>query len=54
MRFLLIYFLVFFFLTTKANSDVTKKIINNLEKSNNYTFKFTQKINKKKKLEIVF
>ena len=53
MRFLFIYIL-FFFYNTKVYSDVSKKIINNLEKSNNYSFKFTQQINKKKKLEIVF
>ena len=27
-----LYLLIFFFLTTKAYSDITKKIINNLEK----------------------
>ena len=46
--FFYIYFTFFFFITTKAYSDITKKIINNLEKSNNYSFKFIQKINKKK------
>ena len=41
-------FLFLFLVISKANSDVTKKVVNTLEKSNNYTFKFTQKINKRK------
>ena len=43
-----LYIFNFFFLTTNAYSDISKKIINNLEKSNNYNFKFIQKINEKK------
>ena len=34
--------------TTNVYSDVTKKIINNLEKASNYGFKFTQRINQNK------
>ena len=37
----------FFFIITKVYSDITKKIINNLEKANNYSFKFIQQINEK-------
>ena len=48
MRFLFIYISVFFFITTKVYSDVSKKIIDNLEKANNYSFKFAQLINKNK------
>ena len=48
MRFLFIYISVFFFLTTKVYSDISKKIINNLENANNYSFKFTQQINQNK------
>ena len=48
MRFLFIYISVFFFITTKVYSDISKKIINNLEKTNNYSFKFAQQINKNK------
>ena len=48
MRLVLISFLLLFLVISKANSDVTKEVVNTLEKSNNYTFKFTQKINKKK------
>tara|TARA_B100001057_G_scaffold71646_1_gene65885 strand:+ start:936 stop:1445 length:510 start_codon:yes stop_codon:yes gene_type:complete len=33
---------------TKVYSDVSKKIINNLEKANNYSFKFIQQINQNK------
>ena len=54
MKYLFITILIFIFMTTKAYSDITKKIINNLENSNNYSFKFIQQINKKKKLGIVF
>jgi len=52
MKFLFIYISVFFFITTKVYSDVSKKIIDNLEKANNYSFKFAQRINKNK--EIIF
>ena len=48
MRFLLIYISVFFFITTNVYSDISKKIINNLENANNYSFKFTQQINQNK------
>ena len=48
MKFLFIYISVFFFITTKVYSDVSKKIIDNLEKANNYSFKFAQQINKNK------
>ena len=48
MRFLFIYISVFFFITTKVYSDASKKIIDNLEKANNYSFKFAQQINKNK------
>ena len=48
MRSVLIFILFFFFITSKAYSDLTKKIINNLENSQNYSFKFTQQINDKK------
>ena len=48
MRFLFIYILVFFFITTKVYSDISKKIINNLENANNYSFKFAQQINQNK------
>ena len=48
MRYLLISLLTFFFTTTKAYSDVTKQIISNLKKADNYNFKFTQQINRNK------
>jgi len=48
MKFFYIYVFFFFFTTAKAYSDVSKKIIDNLEKANNYSFKFTQQINKNK------
>ena len=48
MRFVLISFLFLFLIIPKANSDITKEVVKTLEKSNNYTFKFIQKINKKK------
>tara|TARA_B100000989_G_scaffold171460_1_gene128451 strand:- start:404 stop:955 length:552 start_codon:yes stop_codon:yes gene_type:complete len=48
MRFTLIIILFFFFVTSKAYSDLTKQIINNLENSENYIFKFTQQVNDKK------
>ena len=48
MRLILISFLLLFLIISKANSDVTKEVVKTLEKSNNYTFTFIQKINKKK------
>ena len=48
MRFFFISVSIFFFLITKVYSDVSKKIINNLEKANNYSFKFIQQINQNK------
>ena len=48
MRFFFISILIFFFLITKVYSDDSKKIINNLEKANNYSFKFIQQINQNK------
>ena len=48
MRFFFISVSIFFFLMTKVYSDVSKKIINNLEKANNYSFKFIQQINQNK------
>ena len=48
MRLVLISFLLLFLIISKANSDITKEVVKTLEKSNNYTFKFIQKINKKK------
>ena len=48
MRFFFISVSIFFFLITKVYSDITKKIINNLEKANNYSFKFIQQINQNK------
>ena len=47
MRFVLIFILFFFFITSKAYSDLAKQIINNLENSENYSFKFIQQINDK-------
>ena len=48
MRLVLISFLLLFLTISKANSDITKEVVKTLEKSNNYTFKFIQKINKKR------
>ena len=48
MRLFSIYISIFFLVTTNVYSDVTKKIINNLEKASNYSFKFTQRINQNK------
>ena len=48
MRLISIYISIFFLVTTNVYSDVTKKIINNLEKASNYGFKFTQRINQNK------
>ena len=46
MKYFLIFFSIFFFLQSSANSDTAKQIIDNLEKTKNYSFKFVQKINK--------
>ena len=48
MRLFLISLLLLFLVISKANSDITKEVVKTLEKSNNYSFKFIQKINKKK------
>ena len=48
MRFFFISVSIFFFLISKVYSDVSKKIINNLEEANNYSFKFIQQINQNK------
>ena len=48
MKLFSIYISIFFLVTTNVYSDVTKKIINNLEKASNYGFKFTQRINQNK------
>jgi len=48
MKYFLVAVLILFLMTSKAYSDITKKIINTLEKSNNYEFRFIQNINKKK------
>ena len=54
MKFFFITLLILILANTKAYSDIAKKIMYTLAKSNNYEFKFTQKINKKRKPEIVF
>lgn len=48
MKYFLITLLILILSTAKASSDITKQIINTLAKSNNYEFRFTQNINKKK------
>ena len=48
MKYLLVTLLILILSTAKASSDITKQIINTLAKSNNYEFRFTQNINKKK------
>ncbi len=48
MRFFFISLSIFFFLITRVYSDVSKKIISNLEMANNYSFKFIQQINQSK------
>ena len=45
---ILVTLLILILSTAKASSDITKQIINTLAKSNNYEFRFTQNINKKK------
>tara|TARA_B100000242_G_scaffold247459_1_gene188329 strand:- start:579 stop:1130 length:552 start_codon:yes stop_codon:yes gene_type:complete len=47
MRYFFVLIFIFFFVTNKAYSDVIKPIIINLEKADNYNFKFKQQINKK-------
>ena len=48
MRITLISVMLFFIVVTKANSDITKEVVSTLEKSNNYNFRFIQRINEKK------
>ena len=48
MRIKLISVMLFSIIVTKANSDITKAVVSTLEKSNNYNFKFIQRINEKK------
>ena len=48
MRITLISVMLFSIIVTKANSDITKEVVSTLEKSNNYNFRFIQRINEKK------
>ena len=48
MRTVFLFLLINFFSITSTNADVASKIINNLEKTSNYSFKFIQQINNKK------
>jgi len=48
MRAVFLFLLITFFSITNTYADIVKKIINNLEKTSNYNFKFIQKINNKK------
>ncbi len=48
MKVLIISLSIFLIIFSKAYSEITKQIVNTLEKSNNYSFKFIQKINEKK------
>ena len=48
MKYFLTTLLILILTSTKAYSDIAKKIINTLVNSNNYEFRFTQNINKKK------
>ena len=48
MRNVFLFLLITFFFITNTYADVASKIINNLEKTNNYSFKFIQEINNKK------
>ena len=48
MRLTLILVMLFSIIISKANSDITKEVVSTLEKSNNYNFKFIQRINEKK------
>ena len=44
MRITLISVMLFFIVVTKANSDITKEVVSTLEKSNNYNFRFIQRL----------
>ena len=48
MRTVFLFLLITFFSITHTYADVANKIINNLEKTSNYSFKFIQVINNKK------
>ena len=48
MKYFLTTLLIIICTTAKTYADITKKIIKTLSKSNNYEFRFTQNINKKK------
>ena len=48
MRLVILCLLLFSIIISKASSDVTEELVNKLEKSNNYNFKFIQNINEKK------
>ena len=48
MRTVFLFLIIIFFSITNTYADITSKIINNLEKTNNYSFKFIQEINNKK------
>ena len=48
MRTVFLFLLINFFYITSTYADIASKIINNLEKTRNYNFKFIQKINNKK------
>ena len=48
MKTVFLFLLIILFSITNTFADVTNKIINNLEKTTNYSFKFTQEINNKK------
>ena len=50
MRNVFLFLLITFFFITNTYADVASKIINNLEKTSNYNFKFIQKINNKKEI----
>ncbi len=47
MKLFILFFFLFSIIISKANSDVTERVVSTLEKSNNYNFKFTQNINGK-------
>tara|TARA_B100001248_G_scaffold78715_1_gene56902 strand:+ start:1331 stop:1882 length:552 start_codon:yes stop_codon:yes gene_type:complete len=48
MKTFFLFLLIILFSITNTYADVTNKIINNLEKTTNYSFKFIQEINNKK------
>ena len=48
MKTVFLFLLIILFSITNTYADVTNKIINNLEKTTNYSFKFIQEINNKK------